>query len=76
MRLLVLRVAAVRNNQSSDRRERSRRFPLQEVPVRAREFIDQFLIKHEFIKRLHARYLRDGITIPFPTQTVQTKTTE
>jgi len=35
--------------------------------LRAKEFTDQYLIKHEFIKRLHARYARDGISIPFPT---------
>ena len=43
------------------------------VVLRAREFVDQFLLKHEFIKRLHARYRREGIAIPFPTQTVYSK---
>lgn len=40
------------------------------VILRAKEFTDQFLIKHEFIKRLHKRYKEEGITIPFPVQTV------
>ncbi len=40
------------------------------VVLRAREFVDQYLIKHEFIKRLIKRYRQEGITIPFPTQTV------
>ena len=42
------------------------------VILRAREFVDQYLIKHEFIKRLHVRYQQEGITIPFPTRTVRT----
>lgn len=40
------------------------------VILRGREFVDQFLIKHEFIKRLHQRYRREGIEIPFPIRTV------
>ena len=32
--------------------------------LRAQEFVDQFLIKHEFVKRLHKRFLAEGITIP------------
>jgi small-conductance mechanosensitive channel len=40
------------------------------VILRAREFVDQYLIKHEFIKRLHARFDEKGITIPFPIRTV------
>ncbi len=43
------------------------------VVLRAKEFVDQYTIKHEFIKRLHARYRREGITIPFPCQTVYMK---
>ena len=34
------------------------------------EFTDQFLVRHEFIKRLHARYSQEGIEIPFPIRTV------
>jgi small-conductance mechanosensitive channel len=36
------------------------------VILRARQFTDNFLVKHEFIKRLAARYARDGIVIPYP----------
>ena len=43
------------------------------VVMRAREFVDQYLLKHEFIKRLHARYRQEGITIPFPVRTVHLK---
>ncbi len=43
------------------------------VILRANEFIDQYLIKHEFIKRLHVRYQREGLIIPYPTQLVVTK---
>lgn len=38
--------------------------------LRAREFVDQNLIKHEFIKQLHARFTRDRIVIPFPIRTL------
>ncbi|MFH8218260.1 mechanosensitive ion channel family protein [Streptomyces sp. NPDC018057] len=34
------------------------------------EFSDQYRIKHEFIKRLHRRYRREGISIPAPARTV------
>ncbi|MEU6657723.1 mechanosensitive ion channel family protein [Streptomyces sp. NPDC046821] len=34
------------------------------------EFSDQYRIKHEFIKRLHARYRKEGIRIPSPARTV------
>jgi small-conductance mechanosensitive channel len=40
------------------------------VIMRGREVVDQYLLRHEFIKRLHARYQRDGITIPFPVRTL------
>lgn len=36
------------------------------VSLRADEFADQYLVKHEFIKRLHRRYRDEGITIPVP----------
>lgn len=38
--------------------------------LRAREFVDQYLVKHEFIKRLHERYKDEGVEIPFPIRTV------
>ncbi|MCI0661763.1 MAG: mechanosensitive ion channel family protein [Acidobacteria bacterium] len=41
------------------------------VILRGREFTDQFLIKHEFIKQLHERYQHEGIEIPFPIRTIQ-----
>ena len=40
------------------------------VILRAREFVDQYLIKHEFIKRLHVRFDEEGIGIPFPIRTI------
>ncbi len=40
------------------------------VILRAREYVDQYLLKHEFIKRLHQRYRQEGITIPFPIRTI------
>ena len=40
------------------------------VILRVQNVIDQSFIRHEFIKRLHARYRQEGITIPFPTRTV------
>ena len=43
------------------------------VNLRGREYVDQYLIVHEFIKRLHRRYAREGIAIPFPTRTVELK---
>ena len=43
------------------------------VILRVREFVDQYLIKHEFVKRLHKRYEAEGIEIPFPIRTVHMK---
>jgi small-conductance mechanosensitive channel len=40
------------------------------VILRATEFVDQYLIKHEFVKRLHSRFQREGIAIPFPIRTL------
>ncbi len=42
------------------------------VGLRAREFTDQYLIVHEFIKALHARYKQEGIVIPYPIQAINT----
>ncbi len=36
------------------------------VNMRAKEFTDQYLIKHEFIKRLHKRFSKEGIVLPYP----------
>jgi len=38
--------------------------------LRAKEFVDQYLIKHEFIKRLHERYAKEGIVIPYPIRAI------
>jgi len=43
------------------------------VILRGNEYVDQYLIKHEFIKRLHRRYNEEGIQIPFPVRTVYLK---
>ncbi len=43
------------------------------VILRAKQFVDQYVITHEFIKRLLLRYRQEGITMPFPTSTVLTK---
>lgn len=40
------------------------------VILRGREFGEQYLVKHEFIKRLLARYRKEGIEIPFPVRNV------
>ena len=40
------------------------------VILRAKEFVDQYLIKHEFTKRLHERYSKEGIVIPYPIRAI------
>ncbi len=40
------------------------------VILRATEFVDNYMIKHEFIKALHKRYDAEGIEIPFPIRTI------
>ncbi|MBN2165023.1 MAG: mechanosensitive ion channel [Marinilabiliaceae bacterium] len=40
------------------------------VIMRANRFVDQYLIKHEFVKLLHKRYMQENIEIPFPITTV------
>jgi small-conductance mechanosensitive channel len=46
------------------------------VILRGREVVDQYLIRHEFIKRLHRRYKTEGIEIPFPIWTVHLRPAE
>ena len=46
------------------------------VGLRVKEFADQFMLKHEFIKALHDRYRQEGIKIPFPVRIVYTKQME
>ncbi len=43
------------------------------VILRGEEFVNQYLIKHEFIKRLHKRFKQEGIVIPFPIRTLDIK---
>lgn len=43
------------------------------VVLRVQEFVNQYLIKHEFIKGIHKRYKEEGIEIPFPIRTVYMK---
>ena len=43
------------------------------VILRAKEYAAQYLIVHEFIRRLHQRYRLEGIEIPFATRTVYIK---
>ncbi|MFC1914856.1 mechanosensitive ion channel family protein [Chloroflexota bacterium] len=40
------------------------------VILRAKEFRDGYLVKHEFVKRLHERYRTEGIVIPFPIRAI------
>lgn len=46
------------------------------VILRGQDYVSQYLIKHEFIKRLHLRYRAAGIEIPFPIRTVLLRPTE
>lgn len=43
------------------------------VILRCEEYVDQYLVKHDFVKRLHRRFRTEGIEIPFPIRTVQLK---
>jgi len=40
------------------------------VILRVETVTDQYLIRHEFIKKLHVRYQQEGIIIPFPTRKI------
>jgi len=40
------------------------------VVLKAKEFTNQFLLKHEFIKRLQKRFNQEGIVIPYPVRTI------
>jgi small-conductance mechanosensitive channel len=40
------------------------------VILRVKEFVDQYLIKHEFVKNLHKRYAKEGIVIPYPIRAI------
>jgi len=43
------------------------------VVLRAREFVDQYALRHEMIKRLLVRYRQEGIDIPYPIRTLYVK---
>lgn len=45
------------------------------VILRVKEYVNQFVVRHEFIKRLHKRFGKEGIVIPFPIRTVELKGT-
>lgn len=40
------------------------------VILRVNEFVDQYLVRHEFIKALHAAYRKQRIEIPYPKRDV------
>ena len=40
------------------------------VILRGKEFVDNYLITHEFIKALHKRYAQEGIIIPYPIRAI------
>ncbi|MBI4621527.1 MAG: mechanosensitive ion channel family protein [Desulfobacterales bacterium] len=46
------------------------------VIMRGRDLLDQYTITHELVKRLHDRYKKEGIEIPFPIRTVHIKETK
>jgi small-conductance mechanosensitive channel len=41
--------------------------------LRAASFEHQYVLRHEVIKRLHARFFAEGIDIPYPTRTLHLK---
>ncbi|MEG6586535.1 mechanosensitive ion channel family protein [Dendrosporobacter sp. 1207_IL3150] len=43
------------------------------VVMCVQEFAAQFLVKHEFVKRLHKRFQDEGIEVAYPAQTVYLK---
>ncbi|MFX0208118.1 MAG: mechanosensitive ion channel family protein, partial [Candidatus Hodarchaeota archaeon] len=40
------------------------------VILQCQEFMDQYIIRDQFIESIHERYKQEGITIPFPIRTV------
>jgi small-conductance mechanosensitive channel len=40
------------------------------IVMRTQEFTSQYLLRHEFSKRLHRRFNQEGIEIPFPIRTI------
>ena len=43
------------------------------VILRVEKFVDQYLVKHEFVKALHESYRKNKIEIPFPQRDVHLK---
>lgn len=41
------------------------------VALRAKEYSDQNLVRHEFIKKIQTRYRQEGIVIPYPTRVIK-----
>jgi len=41
------------------------------VLLHGKQFVDQYLLKHEFLKRLHERYKKEGINITAPARPYQ-----
>ncbi len=46
------------------------------VILRVKEYVNQYVVKHEFIKKLHERYNEEGIEIPFPIRTLYVRQQE
>lgn len=40
------------------------------VVLRAKQYVNNFVLKSEFIKALHARYAQENITIPYPIRAI------
>jgi small-conductance mechanosensitive channel len=40
------------------------------VTLRVKEYMDRYLVIHEFIKRLHQRYSKEGIVLPYPIRAI------
>lgn len=43
------------------------------VVLRATEFTNQYILKHEFIKKIHKKYQQENINIPYPIRTIYNK---
>lgn len=41
--------------------------------LKVNEFAEQYAIKHEYLERLYLRFVKEGIEIPYPTQTILLK---
>ena len=41
------------------------------VIIRSVDYFQQFLIKHEYMKAIHERFTKEGITIPYPIRTIE-----